>query len=294
LKVVQFTIPVAKENAVVVQEDILPYFYQHLHRHIEVQISWIVKGKGTLIAGNYMQPFQEGDIYVFASNQPHLLKSDSEYFNQKSGKQIHSINVYFNPKGLLEPVFNLPETREIKKFLQLAEFGLQVPANAKKVIITEIQALKNAKHGFKFASLIKLLQIFATAKNCKKLASIATENRFSEEEGLRMNDIYQYTIKRYAENITLKDVASIACLTPQSFCRYFKKHTQKTYIDFLNEIRINQACKKIIEGRYNSIATLALETGFNNAVSFNRVFKKITGIAPLQYRKDYMEKLHSK
>jgi YesN/AraC family two-component response regulator len=294
LKVVQFTIPVAKENTVVVQEDILPYFYQHLHRHTEIQISWIVKGKGTLIAGNYMQPFQDGDIYIFASNQPHLLKSDSAYFKQKSGKQIHSISIYFNPSGILEPVFNLPETREIKKFLQQAEFGLQIPEHAKNNIITEIQTIKNAKHGFKFASLIKLLQECANIKDCKKLTTVVTENKFSEEEGLRMNDIYQFTMKRYSENIALKDLAALACLTPQSFCRYFKKHTQKTYVDFLNEIRISQACKKIIEGNYDSIATLALKTGFNNAVSFNRVFKKTIGKAPLQYRKDYMEKLDLK
>ena len=58
MKVVQFTIPVTIENSMHFQEDKLPHFYEHLHRHIETQLTWVVSGEGTLIAGNYMQRFQ--------------------------------------------------------------------------------------------------------------------------------------------------------------------------------------------------------------------------------------------
>jgi AraC-like DNA-binding protein len=291
MKVVQFTIPVANENSVVVQEDILPFFYPHLHRHNETQITWIIKGEGTLIVGNYMQPFKAGEIYVIGANLPHLFKSDPVYFKKRKNKQIHAINIFFNPNGFLEPILNLPEIREIKKFIDSTSFGLQAPATEMNVISAEILTIKNTKSGFRFASLIRLLQIFANIKNFKKLATISSESLFSETEGLRMNDIYQFTMKKYAENIKLKQVAEVAYLTPHAFCRYFKKHTQKTYIVFLNEIRINEACKKIVAGQYDSIASIAYETGFKNAVSFNRVFRKITGKAPLQYRKDYKEKV---
>ena len=74
MKVVQFTIPVAADHSVIVQEDVLPNFYGHLHRHKEMQIMWIIKGEGTLIAGNYMQRFKSGDVYVIGANQPHVFK----------------------------------------------------------------------------------------------------------------------------------------------------------------------------------------------------------------------------
>jgi AraC-like DNA-binding protein len=85
------------------------------------------------------------------------------------------------------------------------------------------------------------------------------------------------------------EVADIAFMTPQAFCRYFKKHTRKTYFDFLNEIRINEACKKIISGNFESISILATDTGFNSSTNFCRVFKKITNTSPLQYRATYQE-----
>ena len=89
----------------------------------------------------------------------------------------------------------------------------------------------------------------------------------------------------------MQQVANVAYLTPQAFCRYFKKHTRKTYVAFLSEIRINEACKKIISGDYDSISAIAYDTGFSSAVSFNRVFKKITGRSPKQYFKEYKQKV---
>lgn len=79
----------------------------------------------------------------------------------------------------------------------------------------------------------------------------------------------------------------MAYLTPPAFCRYFKQHTCKTYANFLNEVRINEACKKIIGEKFDSLSSIAYEMGFNNVVTFNRVFRKIRGITPRDYLKEY-------
>jgi YesN/AraC family two-component response regulator len=91
----------------------------------------------------------------------------------------------------------------------------------------------------------------------------------------------------FTEMITLEQIASVAHLTPQSFCRYFKKHTTKTYINFLNEVRINEACKRFIEMNFDNIGNIAYQCGFNNVVSFNRVFKSIMGKTPKEFIKIY-------
>src|SRR5882762_9408722 len=111
MKIVQFTIPVANEHSVIVQEDVLFNFYAHLHRHKETQIVWIKKGEGTLIAGNYMQRFKAGEVYIIGANQPHIFKSDPVYFDRRTKKQIHSLMIFFDPKGFLAPLFDLPEMK---------------------------------------------------------------------------------------------------------------------------------------------------------------------------------------
>jgi AraC-like DNA-binding protein len=287
MKVVHFTIPVAKENAVIVQEDNMPHFYNHLHRHNETQITWIIKGEGTLIAGNYMQTFKAGDLYIIGANQPHVFRNDIAYFTKRRKQAVHALTIFFNPNGFLQSVLQLPETKTIKKFVDATSFGLQAPTNKLQIITSEMLVVKSAKNGYRLSAFIHLLQLLADIKNWNTLTSISPENSFSDSEGLRMNSIYQFTLDNYNENIKLKQVADIAFLTPQAFCRYFKKHTRKTYIDFLNEIRINEACKKIVTGNFESIASIAVDTGFNSTANFCRVFKKVTQQSPLQYRKMY-------
>jgi AraC-like DNA-binding protein len=168
--------------------------------------------------------------------------------------------------------------------------GMQVPLAMQPIIAAAMQRIYDSKQASRISSFIDLLHQLSEINDIKVLSTIRADHHFTEQEGLRMNDVYQYTMDNYAEAINLKTVASIAHLTPQAFCRYFKKHTRKTYITFLNEIRINAASKKLITGNYDSIATLAYEAGFSSIVSFNRVFKKNTGMSPRQYQKEYAQK----
>jgi AraC-like DNA-binding protein len=95
-------------------------------------------------------------------------------------------------------------------------------------------------------------------------------------------------MQMYDKPITLEDVAKQAHMTPQAFCRYFKKHTLHTFVSFLNEVRINEACKKLTDGNYDSIATVAYNCGFNSITNFNRVFKSVTKKSPSEYVNSYL------
>ncbi len=290
MKVVAFTIPVAHKSTVVVQVDKLPFFYNYLHRHTEMQLSWIVEGDGTLIVGDYMQPFKKGDVYLIGGNQAHIFKNPSDYFESNSKKQVQAITLFFNPKGLLGSVLELPEMKHIQTFLTSAANGLKLPS-AKFSLITElIQKVQKAKPTTRLILFLDLLDKLSAVEGLEPLASVSTTSNFTEQEGLRMNDIYKYTMDHYTENITLEQISSIAHLTPQAFCRYFKKHTRKTYVTFLNEVRISEACKRIVSTHFTSISSVAFDSGFSSAVSFNRVFKKTTGKSPKQYQKEYMQK----
>jgi AraC-like DNA-binding protein len=141
--------------------------------------------------------------------------------------------------------------------------------------------------GFRLGFFIYLLQKMSNYKNWQYLSTQSFAMNMTDCEGLRMNEIYRYTLDNFQKNITLEEIASVACLTPQSFCRYFKKNNAKTYIQFLNELRINEACKRFIEDNFDSIGNVAYKCGFNSVVSFNRVFKTITKKTPKGFIKTY-------
>lgn len=287
MKVLQFTVPVANEYSVVVQEDKLPYFYNYLHRHKEAQITLILKGCGTLIIGNYTQPFKAGDVYLIGTNQPHIFKSDQSHFANQSALNAHAIHIFFDHTDILTGLFNLPEFGLIKKFIGKTRQGLQVPEGYTAEIENEILLIRDTFGLKRLWHLINLLQGLALDIEEWKSLSTGFNHSFKDSEGLRMNDIYQYTMEHYSEDISLSRIASIAYMTPPSFCKYFKKHTRKTYISFLNEIRISEACKKIIAGDFDSLAYIAYATGFKSPITFNRVFRKITGMSPSDYLKKF-------
>ncbi|HLP37247.1 AraC family transcriptional regulator [Lacibacter sp.] len=292
MKIVQFTIPVAGDSSIVVQHEVLPHFYVHLHRHQEIQITWIKEGTGTLIAGNYMQPFLPGDIYILGANQPHLFKSDPVYFNKRKKKKVESLSLFFNPAQFYETVLALPETKPIRRFIEQTNSGLKISAAATKKILVEMQQVQQAKQAYRLSYFIQLLQTLSNSRGNRVLSSASTIYSISDTEGLRMNDVYRYTMEHYTEHISLEQIAAVAHLTVQAFCRYFKKHTRKTYISFLNEIRISEACKQMTGNHPVAISSVAYDCGFSSAVSFNRVFKQVTGVSPSRYMADYREQVN--
>lgn len=282
MKVIQFTVPVANEGSVVIQEDILPYFYNYLHRHQEAQITLVLKGEGTLVIGNYTQAFKAGEVYMIGPNQPHMFKGDPKYFENLQEKNIHAIHIFFDIK-FFEKHLSFPELETVKRFVTNLPGSLQLPDGhpVANDLIVQISRLTGLDRLIRF---FNLLQYFSNAVvNWKGLSTGFTQQYYTESEGIRMNDIFQYTIENFSEQISLVKIASIAHMTSHSFCKYFKKHTRKTYLSFLNEIRINEACKELLHGDSKSISEIAYATGFNSAITFNRVFKKVIGMSPSEY-----------
>jgi AraC-like DNA-binding protein len=294
MKVLQFTIPVPHDKSVIAEKVCLPYFYPYLHRHKETQITWIQKGEGTLIAGNNMHDFSAGDIFLLGANLPHVFKSNPEYFAPNTNKQIEALTIFFNPEGTLASLFDLPEMKQSRIFIQQHLQGFKIPHSITDTVSQVMIALKNAAGTDQLIQFFNLLKSLSAIKTrIDPLSSYGNLPGITENEGIRIGNIYNYIMQHYSEPITLEDVAQVAYMTPESFCRYFKKHTGHTFISFLNEIRINEACKKLIAHKFESINTVAYKCGFKSITNFNRVFKYVIGNSPRGYLDTYNNNLIS-
>ncbi|WP_028298802.1 AraC family transcriptional regulator [Olivibacter sitiensis] len=287
MKTLQFTIPVAHDKTLIVQEDILPHFYPYLHRHHEAQLMWIIEGKGSLIADNAIHPFQENDVFLLGANQSHVFKSNSDYFAEGHPKAVRSISVFFNPDGQLASLFNLPEMNMLQQFVRDHNKGFKVPDEDVKQITRRIALLKQAKAVDQLMHFFYLLLSLCKISHKLNPLSGGVSTYMSDSEGMRISEIYAFIAQNFSKSITLEDVAYKANLTPQAFCRYFKKHTGKTFVSFLNEMRVHEASKQLASRKCDSISCVAYSAGFNSITNFNRVFKSIIGKSP----KEYMENM---
>ncbi len=292
MKVLQFTIPVAHDKSIIAQHDELPHFYPHFHRHKEAQVTWIQAGEGTLIAGNNMHAFKEGEIYLIGADQPHLFKSSPQYFQPGNKKRIKTLTIFFDPNGGLSSLFDLPEMKALKGFIQQHNQGFKLPAEYVENVSRTMLAIQSAAGPDQMIQFLQLLKIlFSVKTKPESLSALGNSPGITESEGIRVSNIYNYILQHYSESVMLDDVAREACMTPQAFCRYFKKHTGHTFVSFLNGMRINEACKKLTDNKYESISVIAYQCGFTSLTNFNRVFKSIMGSSPRGYVNSYLNKV---
>jgi transcriptional regulator GlxA family with amidase domain len=137
--------------------------------------------------------------------------------------------------------------------------------------------------------IIKILEVLTEIANCEEkniLVSLGFKPNFLENEKDRIQSIYNYTISNYKNKIELKEIAAVAKISPNSFCKFFKTKSRKTYTQFLNEIRVGQACKLLIENDL-TVKEICYDCGFYNFTSFHKYFREITGKTPLKYQQAF-------
>lgn len=289
MKVQPYTLFVPDDKSVISEKIKLPHFYQHLHRHEEWQLTWVERGEGTLIAGNNLHAFRSGDLFLIGANLPHLFKSNPEYFTGDESKYIKSTSIYFNPNERLSALFKMPELKAASAFLKNSKHGFKVPDAYSSMLSERIQNLHESTGSsvlFAFLNLLELLQ--SMEESAEPLCPEFYSTNLSEHEGIRLSKIINFIMCNYNNQIDLEDVANASYMTPQAFCRYFKKHTGHTFISFLNEVRINDACKSLVsDDKPDCISGVAYKAGFNSIANFNRVFKSLIGRSPRAYIDEY-------
>jgi AraC-like DNA-binding protein len=268
-----------------VRQDLVPYINNRWHYHPEVELIHFKKGEGTQFIGDSIKQFKQGDVVLVGSNLPHYWKFDDKYFNE-DGKLHADVRVsHFTEKFWGEQFLELPENINIKTVLDKAKMGLQIHGKARHQIAELMEHLLHADGSARIILLVEALEIIANCKQLTVLSSIGFVNQCVESESERINAIYDYTLKNFKERIHLEKIAEVANISPNSFCRYFKSRTRKTYSQFLIEVRVGYACKLLIENHL-SVKQLCYESGFNNFTSFHKYFKLITGKSPLTYQRE--------
>jgi AraC-like DNA-binding protein len=282
MKVVSFNVPHLSKEAFRSQVDELPHFYDELHAHPEIQLMLIRKSEGTLIAGDYIGRFKADDIYLIGSNLPHVFRNDKAYYQSSKKLKAHSISLYFNKHYLGEHFWQLDEMKSVRKLVEKAGRGLKIYGRTKETIENEIVKVSTLNGIDKIISFFELLKLLTKTKEFKSLSVSYAYESYSESEGKRMNNILRFTFKESHRKIYINEVADLAHLSVEAFCRYFKTRTGKTYTNFLNEVRVSNACKLLIN-KDMSIQEVCFQVGFINLSNFNRIFKRVIGKTPSNY-----------
>lgn len=255
-----------------------PDFETNWHKHEEHELILITQGYGTLMLGDYIGEYKEGDIFFIAGNLPH-------WFRKQQPKMVASVLVvHFKNEIMGNDFLALPELKQIEHLLKKPD-GLQLQKSLLKSVEKQMLTLEKAKGFSRMSILLQILQDIGSSKQITTLA----KNFFKEEEAINpaIEKIFQYTFNHYLQTITLQDVAKISNMTIPTFCRFFKRNVKKTYFDFLKEIRIGHACD-LLQNSNKQIMEICFESGYNSWAHFSKQFKEVKNMPPLKYRKSFL------
>lgn len=263
-----------------------PHFDLNWHFHSEYQLFYVLKGTGTRFIGDHVHPFKPGDLVFTGPNLPHLWRSDMEYFEGDKQLWTEGIVVYFPEDFLGGRLLQKNEMVHIRQLFVRAQRGMEIRGKTAERIKSMMTGLLKAKDFESILQLLSMLNLLAHTEEYHLLANVGYSNSLKESDTERMNKVHAYVMKNFREKITLGEIAALASMTPSSFSRYFKTHANKTFSEFLTEIRIGYSCKLLIERKMN-IAQACYDSGFNTVSNFNRQFKTFTQHSPLAYKNKY-------
>lgn len=286
MRSVRFILPKTSGNSFRLQIDELPYFYDSVHYHPEHQITLIRSGSGSCFIGNYVGRFEKGNLFLIGRNVPHVFRSDDLYYAPENVLISSGISVYFKDETFGPQFFSIPEMVHIRRLLDLASRGILFPGEDGEKAAGMLKVLGDLQPFDRMQMLLSLLNLLAGSEQSRPLSSVPFDMPVDDSQHERINAVFAYLSANFRRDISLSVISSVANLTPNAFCRYFRRRTGKTFSGFLNAVRVEYA-GKLIAGSHQGMGSVAMQSGFNSISYFNRQFKRITGLTPQEYRKRF-------
>ena len=259
------------------------------HYHPEMELILLKRSEGTRRIGDSIETFKHNDVFFIGKNLPHYFLHDEKYLINHD-EPPEAIVVQFYENFLGKEFLSLPEFKEIQYLFAIAKYGACLTDESKKKIIPLMESMLDVSYPLdRMLLLLQILRIMVAENSYNLLVNQRYFYQLKAEDDRRINKILDFTSENYYRNIKIEELAEVINLTKESFCRYFKTQTGKSYLEFLIEYRISKACKLILKNEM-SIKEIGYSCGFDSLSNFHYQFKKIIKQSPIEFRVSYSSK----
>lgn len=280
---------ILREITPLTQNDCFTLFSRHkdtfdfpLHTHEEYELNLVLNASGAKrVVGDHMELIEKTELVFVGPNLPHA------WFTENcTSKNIHEVTIQFHRDLLDDKFLQKKQLSHLRAMFEKSGNGLKFSGETIDRISPRIIALVK-KTGFdSVLELLSILHDLSISRDIRTLSTGAYQQVHVSYNSRRIEKVMEYLNRNFNKDITLNDAARLTSMTQVSFSRFFKAKTGHTFIDTLNEIRLGNATRLLMETTHG-IAEIAYLCGFNNISNFNRIFKKRKGSTPKEFREDF-------
>lgn len=250
------------------------------HYHPEVELTLIVQGRGLRFVGDSVEEFSDGDLCLVGSNVPHCWASAPD-----AQPGVRSLVIHFRPAVFGAEFWELPELSRIRAILDRAQFGLALSGPTAWRLRDQVLSLAAQPHGAwrRLSTVLSMIEGFGPADGVRTLASAHSTTSSGRQADARLGRILGYIHEHIGPDMRQQAVARATGMSPQAFSQFFKRSLGKTFIDYVNELRIARACRALL-ATDQTVTEVAFDAGFNNLSHFHAQFRKLKRMTPTEYR----------
>ncbi len=256
------------------------------HYHNNFEISFITEGSGKRIVADSIEEFHPGDLVFLGKNLPHVWIADKDN-KVLSNRTLEMVFLQFTSEVLNSELLKLPEFRNVAKAISLSERGVHIVGQTLNEVSELMLQMPYLKGFERMIHFLKIMDIIGQSNSLVHLASKDYMKARFTSNNKRIAAIHNYLMKNYREEINLEKIAETVNMAEGSLCRFFKQNMGTTIFEYLNKIKVEFACKLLMNMDLN-IMEVCLDSGFNNLSHFNKQFRKTTGVTPSEYRKRFV------
>ena len=249
------------------------------HYHPEYELVYVEATTGIRHVGQHISSFMDSDLVLIGPNIPHL---NFDYGLQTEYRQVV---VQLKENFMGDSFKETPEFERIKMLFDKAYLGLSFSGKTKSEVAEKLKYMQALNHFQQLLCLLEIFQLLASSNEAKELNDQDTSIKLFLNDKIRMGSIYKYIHAHYNQTPDVNKVAASVHLSTAAFCRYFKKQTNMTFTDFVNQYRITQAKTLLLQ--YKPVSEVCYEVGFDSLSYFNKLFKKIAGENPSVFKKKH-------
>ena len=272
---------VTKVDSFLVFDRVKDNFDFPIHYHPEFELNFIKNAKGVRrVIGDHMEEIDDIELVLVGPNLYHGWE-----MNTCKSKKIHEITIQFHNDLFDEALLSRRIMQSIKEMFNRSIHGILFSKKVALELEERIGKLSKTDGIDYFLEIVSILHDLANSRNQRLLSTYTVDvDKFEDDDKMKL--VYEFVQKNFSEKITLEDVSEVATMSAVSFNRFIKKRTGKTFVNYLNDIRVGYASRWLVE-KDLSISEIAFKSGFNNIANFNRIFKSIKKTTPSQYREEF-------
>ena len=250
------------------------------HYHDEYELHLITSTSGKAFVGDWIGQFQPGHLVLTGPRLPHnWLSTDLP----EGGVALRDMVIQFSHDPLVRAAELIPELAEVLPLLERARHGIEF-FGFSHLGQEHWKVIKAAKGMRRLAAFLAFMTDLTRWSDYRLLSSAQMQGMDNDDELDQINAIVNRITENVAQPITAADVAAELGMSESRFSRFFRRATGNTFTDFVNHVRINQACQLLMNSD-QYITNICYAVGFNNVANFNRRFLEIKGTTPSEFRK---------